>query len=256
MTTSSLRAVIVDDERLAREKLRRHLLAVARPTVEIVAEADNGIDAIEAIERLKPDLAILDIQMPELSGLDVARHLTHSVPIIFATAYDAFAVKAFELNAVDYLLKPFDQTRLEAALQKITSTRSLPSRERFREILRDLVEQNQADYLDRIPTRIGDRIKLLDTPQILWFDTKDSVTFAHLPGRTFDVKYSLDELEQRLNPKNFFRSHRSSIINLTKVSEIVPWFNGQFKIKLLGDDQSEIFVSRSRAATFKDLLHL
>lgn len=249
-----LKCVIVDDERLARDKLKRLL---GENEVDVMGEAADGPSAIEQIEKHQPDFVILDIQMPGMNGFDVIRHLQRVPSVIFSTAYDQYAIRAFEVNAVDYLLKPYDAERLKRAIGKIQSLQTAPLDRQIRNAIESaLKDHGNMPVLDRLPVRIGVRIKLLPITDVVWFDSEHSITFAHVGKEKHDVKYSLDELESRLDGRAFFRIHRSSIVNLSLIAEIIPWFNGQLKIKLKGHEGHELVVSRSRAHALKERLHL
>ncbi len=247
----NLRVAIVDDERLAREKLKRLLQEI--PDSEVVAEAANGADAVVAIEQTRPDVVILDIQMPGMSGFDVLRHLQTTPAVIFSTAFDQFAVRAFEINAVDYLLKPYDGQRLQDALRRVRGKGAL-NRE-GREAMEETWRQKNEIRLDKLPVRHGSKIRLIPISEISWFDSEHSMTFAHAGQVKHDVRYTLDELEARLPKEKWFRIHRSTLINRDDVLEIVPWFNGAFKVRLRGCD-AEFSVSRHRAKTFRESFHL
>lgn len=249
-----LKCIIVDDERLARDKLKRLL---GEADVDVIGEAADGPSAIEQIEQHQPDLVILDIQMPGMNGFDVLRHLQRVPSVIFSTAFDQYAIRAFDVNAVDYLLKPYDVDRLKRAIDKVRSLQHKPLDRQIRTAIESALKDHaKISILDRLPVRIGARIKLLPIADVAWFDSEHSITFAHVGREKHDVKYTLDELETRLDDRIFFRIHRSSIVNLPMVSEIIPWFNGQLKIKLKGHEAGELIVSRSRAPVLKERLHL
>jgi len=250
-----LSTVIVDDERLAREKLKRLLGEVG--DVGVVAEAADGPEAVACIDYHRPDFVILDIQMPGMSGFDVIRHVTHEPRVIFSTAFDHYAMRAFDVNAVDYLLKPYDAERLSKAIDRIRATTDDLLDRKIRNAIEDaLREKGQVNYLDRLPVRYGARIKLIPIDEVVWFDSEHSLTFAHVGKEKHDVKYTLDELEKRLSDNAFFRIHRSTIVNLNRLAEIIPWFNGQLKIKLKGSDKDDLVVSRSRASALRKKFEL
>jgi DNA-binding LytR/AlgR family response regulator len=253
-----LSVLIVDDEKLAREKFRRLVEEINDPALTVIGEAKDGIDAMNKIETLKPDAVFLDIQMPGLNGFEVIRNLNHVPAVVFSTAYDQYAIRAFEINAADYLLKPYDKERLSASiarLKRMTGRQDLQNT--VKKIVTDLVKTAESSFIELLPTRVSNRIKLIKAKDVLWFDTEHSITFAHAEGHRHDVRYTLDELELRLNPRDFFRTHRSAIVNLHYVSEIVPWFNGQYKL-ILNNNSAKIeqIVSRGRAQELKKKLNL
>jgi two-component system LytT family response regulator len=250
-----LSILIIDDEKLAREKLKRLLLELNDPELQFIGEAQDGLDALEKIESLKPDAVIIDIQMPGLNGLEVIRNITYSPAVIFSTAYDQYAIQAFESNAVDYLLKPYDKERMAKALHKLKSYSE-------HRLLQQTVKKIVADmslptptYIELLPTRTGERIKLFKAKDVLWFDSEHSITYAHQDTQKHDIRYTLNELEYQLNPKDFFRIHRSVIINLHHIAEIVPWFNGQYKLTMNDKSKTELTVSRGRAQDLKKRLN-
>ncbi|MBX7151475.1 LytTR family DNA-binding domain-containing protein [bacterium] len=257
MEGTVLNALVVDDEKLARDKLKRLLEELNDPGLSVIGEAKDGLEAIEKIESLKPDVVFLDIQMPGLSGFEVIRNLNYVPAVIFSTAYDQYAIRAFEINATDYLLKPYDKERLSAAIGKLKRISPGQDLQRtVKKIVTDLMQSAGQSFIELLPTRVNQRIKLIKTKDVLWFDTEHSITFAHVSGHRYDLKYTLDELEGRLNQKDFFRTHRSAIVNLHHITEIVPWFNGQYKLILNDPAKTEQIVSRGRAQELKLLLNL
>lgn len=253
-----LKTIIIDDEKLAREKLKRLLKELADPDMSVCDEAKNGIEAIEKIESQKPDFVILDIEMPGLNGFEVIRHLNYVPFVIFSTAYDHYAIRAFEIHAVDYLLKPYDKARLATAIERVKAMLKKPaaSAEEIKKlVVKILQSKDNPRYIERLPSRIGRKIKLFKVHDIKWFDSQHSITFAYIDNQKIDVKYTLDELESRLDPKHFFRVHRSTIVNLDNVSEIIPWFSGKYKLILTDKAGTELLVSRNRAQELKALLN-
>lgn len=253
-----LRLIIAEDEKPAREKLKRLLAELSDYHLEVIAEAHDGIEAVEKIDTLKPDFLILDVQMPGLNGFEVLETVRFLPHVIFATAYDEYAIKAFELNAVDYLLKPYNAERLKAAIDRIGSRHPRPDEKlekRIRGVVSDMLSNaNRPVFLQRVPVRIGERIRLIQTNEIFWFDSKNSITFAHTENKSHDIHFTLEELELRLDPAGFFRSHRSSIVNLNAIGEMIPWFNGKFKLILKDTKKTELMVSRTRARDLKSVL--
>lgn len=255
MEPAVLKTVIVDDEKLAREKLKRLIQELNDPELRVIGEAKDGLEAIEKIESLKPDVVFLDIQMPGLNGFEVVRNINFVPAVIFSTAYDQYAIRAFEINATDYLLKPYDKERLSAAIVKLKRVSVHQDLQRtVKKLVTDLMQSPESSYIELLPTRVGQRIKLIKAKEVIWFDTEHSITFAHAGGHNYDLKYTLDELEQRLNPKDFFRTHRSAIVNLHYIAEIIPWFNGQYKLILSDLAKTELVVSRGRSQDLKELL--
>jgi two-component system LytT family response regulator len=230
----TIRAVVVDDEPLARLRIRS-LLAEAED-VEVVAECANGREAIGAIEGSPPDLLFLDIQMPELDGFDVLQAIgVGRVPVvIFVTAYDRFALRAFEAHALDYLLKPFDDERFEAALQR--------ARERIRQQqggdldrrLRALLEEVRGDrgYLQRLVVPTGPRSVFVRTEEIDWIEAERNYIRLHVGGRAHLLRGNLSRIESALDPAAFCRIHRSTIVNIDRIHAVESLFGGEYLVVL------------------------
>jgi two-component system LytT family response regulator len=245
-----MRTLIVDDEAPARERLKR-LLAYIKG-IELVGEAEDGIQAVEAIEREKPDLVLLDIQMPGLDGFGVIEALEDPPPIIFVTAYDEYAIRAFEVNALDYLLKPFSRQRLEKAIcraqEALNEEDSFMAR--FGPLLENLAAQGR--HLTRLAVRDRDRIRVLDANEVDWIGVEDEQVVVHVGDQAYPIRRTLAELEARLDPGTFFRAHRSVIVSLDRVQEIIPWFKGSHKLRLTTG--VEVDLSRAQARTLRKIL--
>ena len=252
----SVRTLVVDDEQLARDELCFLLESV--PEIEVVGQAQNGIEAVALVEELAPELLFLDIQMPGLDGFQVVRELIgrDNVPqFIFVTAYDRYAIKAFEVNAVDYLLKPVDKTRLGEAVSRIARDKEgKPIASRLERLLGALERTNAQK---RFVIKIGDRFLLVDASDIVYAMVEDGVvTIAtdRITG-TSNVR-TLDELAASLGPDVFWRVHRSYIVNLQRIKEVVPWFNRTIQLKMADRNETEIPVSRSNTRRLKEHLNL
>lgn len=238
-----IKVLIVDDEKPARERLRRMLSKLE--SIEVIGEADGGLCAIELIEQLQPDLVFLDVQMPGLDGFEVIDALYDPPLIIFVTAYDEYALRAFEVSALDYLLKPYSQDRLEAAVRRVRKLYS--SEENFSRKLgsffENLVEQGR--YMTRLTVQDREKIRLLDVTEIDWIGFEQGMLITHVGEAAYTTRSSLRSLEVRLDPEQFFRTHRSAIVNLDRVQEIIPWFKGSYKLRL--STGAEVDLSRARA---------
>ena len=238
-----MRALLIDDEPLARKELRR-LLAVF-PEIEVAGEAADADQAREQIAALKPEILFLDVQMPEETGMDLLASLEPPAPlVIFTTAYDEFAVKAFELNALDYLLKPVDPARLAAAIARL---RGKPGAEATagRPPGRDLLTAD-----DKVFVREGDHCWFVPVKQIRLLESEGSYTRVHFEGARPQLFRSLSAMEARLDPKSFFRANRSQIINLDWIDQIEPWFGGGLVVHLKGG--AKIELSRRQAQEFRE----
>jgi two-component system LytT family response regulator len=236
------RAIIVDDEELARKRLRKMLLS-HESAIAVVGEAENGQDAVEKIEALHPNLIFLDIQMPGFDGFEVVRRLRFKPFIVFTTAYDEYALKAFEENSVDYLLKPIEQKRLDKAIEKLERMYA-SSKLQTDENVERLLSRLASPPLKRVQVKSGDKILLIDTDSITHFEAKDKYTFLHTVEHEHITELTLAELEEKLDKLIFVRIHRSAIVNINYVREMVKWFGGKYKIRLKDKQQTELVVSR------------
>ena len=253
-----LRAVVVDDEKLAREELFYVLDEVGG--VEVVAEAGNGLEALDAIGRFTPDLVFLDVQMPGLTGFEVARELVDREPpvtVIFVTAYDQHAIEAFEVNALDYLLKPIDSQRVETAVHRARRrvAPDAPLNDQLERIVQ-LVEGRKA-LPEQVAVKAGERLLLVASDDIIFASmADDSITIVtgHVAG-TCNFR-TLDELQARLDPAIFWRVHRSHLVNINKIKEIVPWFSRNYILRMRDAKSTEIPVSRSQTRRLRDYLKL
>lgn len=245
-----IRTLIVDDEALARERVKQFL--VQNVEFEIIGEARDGAQAVEMIEKEKPDLVILDIQMPKLNGFEVLQIVRTPPLCIFATAYDEYAIDAFEINAIDYLLKPFSQERFNQALQK--ATHILKEKKNYLPSLEGLFAtlSKKAHYLEKLGVKSGKKISVLNVEEIYWFEADKELIYVHSNNTRHIVNSSLTQLEKRLNPEIFFRCHRSAIVNLSRIKEIIPWFSGSHRLILT--DGTELPLSRSRAKQLKRII--
>ncbi len=237
-----IRAIIVDDEELARKRLRKMLQGYEKD-LEVVGEAENGQDAVDKIEALHPDLIFLDVQMPGFDGFEVVRRLQFTPFIVFTTAYDEYALKAFEENSIDYLLKPIEQKRLDKAVEKLQRVYS-SSKPHINENVERFLSQLAYPPLKRLQVKSGDKILLIDTDRVTYFEAKDKYTFLHTVEHEHIVELTLAELEEKLDKLSFVRIHRSVIVNINYVREMVKWFGGKYKVRLKDKPGTELVVSR------------
>jgi two-component system, LytTR family, response regulator len=221
-----IRTLLVDDERPARRKMQRFLNAAG--DFEVVGEASDGAEAITAIARLRPDLVFLDVQMPKLDGFAVAAALMPPLPeIVFVTAHDQFALKAFEVHALDYLLKPYDDRRLQKVLDRVRERR------RAGDVvghLQRLIADLKKDYTDRILVTENDRSIFVATADIAWIEAARNYLLLHTGVRSHMIRATLDAFSKKLNPAEFVRVNRSAIVRLDSIRELQPWFHGEYKI--------------------------
>lgn len=230
----TIRAVIVDDEPLARRRIRS-LLVEARD-VEVVAECANGREAIRAVEASPPDLLFLDIQMPELDGFDVLQAIgvDHVPVVIFVTAYDRFALRAFEAQALDYLLKPFDDERFEAALQRARARIRQQQGSDLDRRLRALLEEVRGDrgYLRRLVVPTGHRSVFIRTEEIDWIEADRNYIRLHVGAQAYLLRENLGRIESALDPATFCRIHRSTIVNVDRIQAVESLFRGEYQVVL------------------------
>lgn len=238
-----MRSLIVDDEESARERLRR--LLAAHPVIEIAGEARDGLEAVQQIEALVPDLLFLDIELPGLTGFEVLRSVPPQAPlplVIFVTGYDQHALAAFEANALAYLLKPVEPERLAQAVDRACRLDRDRERERLRRVAREAPKP-----LRQIVCRKRDRAVLLPPEQIFWFQVEDGIVRAHTAAETFWVNYQLGELEAGLPAEMFFRARREVLVNLNRIREIKPYFKSGFLLTMADGAATEIAVSERQA---------
>lgn len=236
------RTVLVDDEPLAIQRLER-LLEKYHDSIDIVGTAHGGTEAIEIINKLRPDLVFLDIQMPELNGFEVLESLDHTPLVIFSTAYDKYALKAFEVNSVDYLLKPVDPGRLKKTVDKLQRLTNDGADEVRGQITRAL-ESLRKPLPSRIQVKTGDRIKLIPLTEVVFFHASDKYVEVHTYDKTHLISKSLSRLENELPPEDFVRIHRSTIINMNYLDEITRGFGGSYYARMKNGEQSRLPVSR------------
>jgi len=244
--------MIVDDEKFSRVSLKK--LLKSHPQIEIIDEASDGVEAVEKIEARKPDLIFLDIQMPGLSGFDVLRNLNvdPKPKVVFVTAYDQYAVKAFEVSAVDYLLKPIDESRLRQTIEKIQESGRVKEEDyaRIGKLLTQLEKSRTSP--PHIPLRRGKRIILMNPSEIHYLKSEQGVTIVLTQTGEYWTSYSLAEMEGMLDDQIFFRTHRSAIINLNKIKEIVPAQSGVYDVYLNDPAKTCLPLSRDRARILRE----
>lgn len=252
MTAGShpLRTLIVDDEPLARDGIR--LMLRALPDVEIVGEAGDGVAAVRAIQALRPDVVLLDIQMPGMSGFDVVAQMSlEYLPlVVFVTAHDEYALKAFDVHAFDYVLKPVNRTRLADAMARVRAdlARGAPDRDRVLDVVHDVrtggdSSLTRARHAVRFTVRDRDRYVLVRAADIDWIEAAANYVRLNTRGRGFLLRMTLVEMERRLDPTEFMRIHRSTIVNTSRIKEIKPDAHGDYDIVLA--DGRTLKMSRS-----------
>ncbi|KRB07809.1 LytTR family DNA-binding domain-containing protein [Lysobacter sp. Root690] len=248
----SLTALVVDDEPIARRAIVRLLDADAE--IDVLGECGDGASAVEAIRNQSPDLVFLDIQMPAMTGLDVVAAIgAQRMPAtIFVTAYEQYAVRAFEANAVDYLVKPFSRERFATTLQRAKSRLSAAGDAQAR-ILQALESLRQRDeYLERIAVRVDEHVIFVAVDDIVWIKANRNTVQIHLVDRIHELRETMSALAARLDPRRFARVHRSAIVNVQRVRTIHPWFNGHHVVTM--DNGQQLRMSRYQHETFLRLV--
>ncbi|MFO7891955.1 MAG: LytTR family DNA-binding domain-containing protein [bacterium] len=247
-----MKALIIDDEKLACTRLRRMLKKYDQ--IEISGEAYNGKEALELIKKISPDVIFLDIKMPLLSGFEMLQRLKKPPAVIFTTAFDQYALQAFEENAVDYLVKPVSEEKLDRAVTKL-----------FKLLGDDIVQlvdwkqllvsiRKKEDAIKRFSVRTGDRMLIVPVEDVIYFKAKDKYTFLHTDKDSHIIPFTLRKLEDQLEQKYFIRVHRSAIVNIDHIQSIHRWFAGKLKLKM--NNGKELIVSQGYVKEFRKKIHL
>ncbi len=247
---NKITSIIIDDETLARELIKKFISH--HSNINLIAECSNGFDAIKKINGTKPDLIFLDIQMPKINGFEMLELLEDPPVIIFTTAYDQYALKAFEVNAVDYLLKPFSQERFDEALQKAflyLENKSLQENK-----LKDLVKLNDQknDFLERVVVKDGQNISIIPLENIRWIEAHDDYVMIHTTQKKFLKQKTMKYFEEHLNPKDFIRIHRSYIVGVKEIKKIELLEKESYQVVL--EDKKTLPLSRSGYSKLKEIL--
>ena len=253
---AAIRCLIVDDEALSREAIRSSV--EAEPSLEVVAEAGDGLSAIRSIERLRPDLLFLDIQMPEVDGFEVLQNLSSKgfpLPVtIFVTAYDIHALRAFEAHALDYLLKPIREERfrdaVSAARARIAADRGSQAAIRLAEVLArsDLIARRPS----RLPVKVKGRIVLVPLAEVEWIESEGNYVRLHLPGGSYLHRETMQSIEDKLDPARFMRIHRSTIVNTHRIRDLCPWVTGEYIVRM--ECGKELTLSRTYRENLRRLI--
>jgi two-component system LytT family response regulator len=255
---SAIRTIIADDERLARRKLR--ILLGSEPQVEVVAECPNGRQTVSAIRSFRPDILLLDIQMPDLNGFDVLSEISSDeMPqVIFTSAYDQYAIRAFEARALDYLLKPFDQDRLHAAIERasleIRKSRDQEFTNRVLELLSTVKSQKKPtpEFEDRLAIRTNGRVVFLNLDEIHWVEAAANYVRLNTAKDSYLFRETISRISDRLNPADFVRIHRSMIVNVRRIKELIPVNSGEYVVVL--NSGKELSCSRGYRANLQHLI--
>jgi two-component system, LytTR family, response regulator len=240
-----IRVLVVDDEPLAREKIRG--MAADDAELRVVGECSNGAEAIDAIQSLRPDLILLDVQMPEVGGFAVLEALKEEglPPVIFITAYDHYAVRAFEFHALDYLLKPFDRERFRAAIDRAKRQIRRENGGALDARILALLEQmrGQPRYTERLVVKTGGRVFFLNADEIDWVEAEGNYVSIHAGKKAYLLRETISGIEGQLDPRHFVRIHRSAVVNINRIKELQPWSHGEYHVIL--HDGTQLTLSRS-----------
>jgi len=249
-------AYLVDDEPLALDRLNRLLEKTGH--VEIAGSTTDPESALDFLSRHPVDVLFLDIQMPGLTGFELLARLERQPAVVFTTAYDQYALKAFEVNSIDYLLKPIDPKQLDRALMKLEQLRGTPKPAPDMHLLLEQLaaglRKSDPDYPDKIASRIGERVCFVELRRVTHFYAQDKLTYAVAAGKSHCVDHSISELERKLDPKRFIRIHRATLLNTDWVKEVAPLFAGSYVVKLNDEKSTELTVARDRVRDLKTRL--
>jgi len=246
MDMEPLKAIIVDDEELARQLIRNYLKDVA--DIEIIAQRENGFDGVKAISEQKPDLVFLDIQMPKINGFEMLELIDNPPEIIFITAHNEFAIRAFEMNAVDYLLKPYSKDRLVAAVQKVKER--LQTETARESVIPKLIQQPLTEKLERIVVKSGTKIKVVPVEKIVYLEAEDDYVMIHTDEGKHLKQGTMRYYEDHLDPSRFVRVHRSYIVKIDQVTQLEPYSRENYLLKL--KNGVSLKVSRNGLKSLKD----
>lgn len=256
-----IRCLVVDDEPPAIEELSFLLNQIE--DVEVVGKASSAVKALDSFASLEPDVVFLDIQMPDQDGFQVARKLlaSENAPLfVFATAYDQYAVRAFDVEAADYILKPFSEARVRRSIDRVRQRLASMKQAHLSQQVEQLVQRfdSRSHKVTRISVESKGRILILDPNQILFLKAENKGITVYTRDKSYLLhgQSSLDDLNDKLTPYNYFRTHRSYLVNLTTIKEVIPWFSGRYLVALADDQATEIPVSRQRVKALKKLLGL
>lgn len=254
-STSRYRTLIADDEQPARHRLKK-LLAEHADQVELIGEAENGIQCVEMIDRLKPDLVFLDIQMPGQNGFEVLQQTIHSPVVVFCTAYDEFALRAFETNSIDYIVKPVKAERIQKSIEKLDSLKRHSDKQELLRVIECYLGQAPKKEITSIPVKLGDRMLFVRIEDITYFSAEEKYVTIHTKeGKTYLCDFPLKSLEEKLD-KDFLRIHRALLVNKKRISEIDKHFGSRFVIKMNDINQSKLMTGRNYCDKIRMLMEI
>ncbi len=245
----NIRAIIIDDESPARIRLKNYLKEY--PEINVIGEARDGKEAISLINKNNPDLIFLDIQMPDIDGFKVLEKINYNKTIIFVTAYDEYAIKAFEVNAIDYLLKPYSKERFKKAITRgISNIKKNDQIKKITSLIKYI--KKKRSYINRITVKNDCELEIIKIDDIDFFRVESGIVFVYYENKKSIIDITISQLEKKLNPKIFYRAHRNSMVNLKKIIKIDVWGQGKYVVKFSNNER--IFISRDRIKKFKLLM--
>lgn len=252
---SKYRTLISDDEQPARDRLKK-LLTEYSDKIEVIGEARNGFECLEMIDRLKPDLLFLDIQMPGLNGFEVLQQTSHSPIVIFCTAYDEYALKAFETNSIDYIVKPVKAERIQKSIEKLDSLKSNTNKQEMLRLIDSYIGQMPKKEITNMPVRVGDRMLFVKIEEIVYFSAEEKYVTIHTKERkSYLSDLTLKNLEDKLDEK-FLRVHRSLLVNVNRIKEIDKHFGSRYILKMDDNVQTKLVTGRNYCEKVRMLMEI
>lgn len=250
-----IQRLFADDEQPARDRLKK-LLAEHAKQIELIGEAKNGLECREMIDRLKPDLVFLDIQMPGLNGFEVLQQTSHSPVVVFCTAYDEFALQAFETNSIDYIVKPVKAERIQKSIEKLDSLKRHSDKQGLLRIIENYISQTPKKEITSIPVKLGDRMLFVRIEDVAYFSAEEKyVTIFTNNGKTYLCDFPLKSLEEKLG-EGFLRIHRSLLVNVSRIKEINKHYGSRFVVKMDDSSQTKLITGRSYCEQVRRLMEI
>jgi len=255
MELTKYRTLIADDEQPARDRLKK-LLAEYEGRIEIIGEAQNGIECREMIDNMKPDLVFLDMQMPGLNGFEVLQQTSHSPIVIFCTAYDEYALKAFETNSIDYIVKPIKAERIQKSIEKLDSLIRKPDKQEMLRLIDSYISQSPPKEITSMPVKVGDRMLFVKIEDIIYFSAEEKYVTIHTKdSKTYLSDLTLKNLEDKLDSK-FLRVHRSLLVNVNRIKEIDKHFGSRYILKMDDSGQTKLVTGRNYCEQVRKLMEI
>lgn len=254
-STSKYRTLIADDEQPARDRMKK-LLSEYADHVELIGEAQNGLECREMIDRMKPDLVFLDIQMPGLNGFEVLQQTSHSPVVVFCTAYDEFALQAFETNSIDYIVKPVKAERIQKSIEKLDTLKHNSDKQELLRIIENYISQTPKKEITSIPVKLGDRMLFVRIEDVSYFSAEEKyVNIFTKDGKTYLCDFPLKSLEEKLG-ESFLRIHRSLLVNVSRIREIDKHYGSRYVVKMDDSSQTKLLSGRGYCEQVRGLMEI